>query len=219
MFHRLLKHVECPTDSTFTKPTKILKEITEFNPCNIDNLSLISINIRSIRKNFNLLLLFLKSIKIPISIISICETWLYDGEEQLFNISGYNQYFVNRSNNSRSGGLIVYVANHLHSFPMDNLSMIHQFFDSLFIKVFIGNKAHIFGSVYRSTSNSLTSFIQSFKVVILDNLPMNLSTICGGFNLNLLNAPSHSGATGGSFRQNLISPLGSVDYFFNNMDP
>ena len=76
---------------------------------------------------------------------------------------------------------------------MDNLSMIHQFFDSLFIKVFIGNKAHIFGSVYRSPSNSLTSFIQSFKEVILDNLPMNLSTICGDFNLNLLNAPSVSG--------------------------
>ena len=189
----LLEHAECLSHSQFSRPNVILREIKTLSPNPRDILSLISLNIRSIRKNFNLLLLLLRSLKHPLSIIALCETFLNDGEEELFAIDGYTMYHLNRINNSRSGGLMIYVNDSLTSFLHVSLTMANEFFESIFVSLKIKKQDHTFGLIYRSPSLSIPQFVNSFNVNILSHLSCERTTICGDFNINLFNSPSTSG--------------------------
>ena len=194
MQNTLLDFAECPSHSKFLPINAVHKELkSSLDPDPGNLLSILSMNIRSLRKNFNLLLLLLKSLKQPISIIALCETFLVDGEEELFPIPGYTAYFLNRQNISRSGGLMIYVSETLISTKLEQLSMLNEFFDSLFIKLTIKNQTHTFGLTYRSPSISIPQFTENFDELILKKLSKERVTICGGININLLNRPSSSG--------------------------
>ena len=194
MSNTLLDYTECPSHSELLPINAIQKEIKlSLDPDPGNLLSVLSMNIRSVRKNFNLLLLLLKSLKQPISIIALCETFLVDGEEELFSIPGYTTYVLNRQNISRSGGLLIYVSETLISTKLEQLTMLNEFFDSLFINITIKNQTHTFGLTYRSPSISIPQFTDKFDELILNKISKERVTICGDFNLNLLNKPTSSG--------------------------
>lgn len=73
----------------------------------LNNLRIVHINARSIRKNMTEVEAFLK-IKKRIDIVMIGETWLYSEEEQFFNITGFTASFVSQ-NASRGGGSAIYI--------------------------------------------------------------------------------------------------------------
>ena len=169
--NRLIDYTECIADSVLMAPNMLPKQLKKFEPNQDNILSFLSLNIRSLRKNFNLLVAFLESLKLRISVIAVCETFLYDGEEELFQIPGYKMYAINRTKNNRSGGVAVYVMESLDSTLMESISLIHTHFDSLFIKITIKKQSHIFGTIYRSPSESLSGFIDDLEDKILDKLP------------------------------------------------
>ena len=71
-----------------------------------NNLSLLSLNIRSIVKHFDDLKIFLQSIDIEFDFIILTETWLNDNNKDLYNLSGYKGYHYIR--NGRAGGVSIY---------------------------------------------------------------------------------------------------------------
>ena len=189
----LLDQVECSASSCFISPSKVQKELQTFNPSLKDVFSILSINIRSIRKNFNLLLLLLQSIKHKYSIITLCETWLFEGEEEMYHIPGYKMYSISRAHTNRSGGLIIYASDNLNTSPFESATFINESFDSLFIKIIIKNQEHSLGVIYRSPSVRISNFINHLDNMLLNKLPDDHTTICGDFNLNLLSPPSQTG--------------------------
>lgn len=71
-------------------------------------LSCICLNIRSLRKNFNSLLVATKDLLGKVDFILLVETNITDSESKLYGIPGYNFEFINR-NKKQGGGIGVYI--------------------------------------------------------------------------------------------------------------
>ena len=68
--------------------------------------SLLSLNIRSLRRNFSSLISFLTTFLLKFNLIILVETWLTKDIDNIFNISGYRQ--VNLYRNKNGGGIKVF---------------------------------------------------------------------------------------------------------------
>lgn len=73
-----------------------------------NKLNIIHLNIRSLNKNFNELLIYLEQFNVEnIDIIVLSETWRVDSVSN-FNISNFNLCY-NESQNNQNDGLMVYL--------------------------------------------------------------------------------------------------------------
>ena len=70
-------------------------------------LSVININCRSLKKNFDNIVMYLNTFAFSFDILLFCETWLRDSECSLFSIPGYTGHFVCRQDRI-GGGVAIY---------------------------------------------------------------------------------------------------------------
>ena len=166
----LLEFLDDIVESTAISPSQLSGEVKKLNINTVDNLPILSINIRGLKSNFNLLLLFIQSLKIRISIIALCETWLSENDESLFSIPGYTRYNINRS--TRGGGLMMFVSDNVISDIVTNMTLINDIFESLCVKLIIKNNAHYVDLIYRIRSSSLDLFVDEIDRVILQSIPL-----------------------------------------------
>ena len=97
-------------------PSAIVQKI----PINNRNqFSIININVRSLAKNFTLLLSLLKISKMQYTIIVLTETWLKDSDDTLFNIPGYEHISINRRASETGGGLRLYYNTSINFIAID----------------------------------------------------------------------------------------------------
>ena len=73
----------------------------------VNDLRIIHFNIRSLRKNFDNLLLFLSSFSLDFHIICLSEIFIYENEQIYFPIPGY--IFLGNFRASKQGGAGIYV--------------------------------------------------------------------------------------------------------------
>lgn len=150
------------------------------------SLSVLTVNVNSISANFNYLLAFLEKIKINFSIICITEIWLSKDTDIGFNLPGYNSHAV--YNSTRRGGIKIYIKNNLSFSILKNLTLLNDFFQSVFIRIPLPNKKPlVFGGIYRSPSASKLEFNNSFSNLILNKIGHKYCIMAGDFNMNLLN--------------------------------
>lgn len=73
------------------------------------------LNIRSLRKNFDLLLCNIHEIRYKIDVIILSETQIFEDEVGQFKIPGYNTFF-NCNQDYRAGGIIIYIKDHIKAY-------------------------------------------------------------------------------------------------------
>ena len=73
----------------------------------VKGVSILNINIRSLRKNFSKLNLFLESIDHKFDLICLTETFIYDNETLFFTLNNY--VFVGKTRETRGGGVGIFV--------------------------------------------------------------------------------------------------------------
>src|SRR6266576_6414542 len=77
-----------------------------------NKLCVITLNIRSLRKNYDEFILYLKNEKLSPDIIILTESWIREDEKNLFTIARYD-LFVVENLRGRSGGVAIYSKNEL----------------------------------------------------------------------------------------------------------
>ena len=89
---------------------KEYSNINELNTAlnNIDNLTILHLNIRSLNANFNLLETFLESLKIKPKVLICTESWILQ-HYQLFNLQGYKMYY-NFGKLNKADGVVMYIS-------------------------------------------------------------------------------------------------------------
>ena len=124
----------------------------------INRFSLLSFNIRSVRKNFTSFLSFLSTLIIKPSIIVLVKTWLNADNNHIYSITGYNELSLHRNKNG--GGITIYIDDKFQSFVIKNLTFINNNIEVLttFV-VYLSVKFYIC-SIYRPPSSSIVSFIE-----------------------------------------------------------
>ena len=151
-----------------------------------NQLSCLSVNIRSIRKNFNSLKSFLLFVRFKFTFIILTEVWLDDIINKGFDLPGYNS--VNQFRNSNGGGIKVFYHESLGIKVLSQFTGIFPTHEALTIKASIPSIGDIFVvGIYRPPNLSINSFNQYLQ----NNLPYFNNKKCliaGDLNIDMLKA-------------------------------
>ena len=153
------------------------------------NISIIHVNIRSLRANFTKLKILLASLSHPFDIIIVTETWLTNDTCNLFQLHNYN--FISQNRERRGGGVGMFIRNHIQYDILNDFTMSKvNSHDSLFIKVYGNTNSQLtIGGIYRPPSGDLNTFLNLYLSQCLEHNQGKI-LIGGDFNINLLNYDS-----------------------------
>lgn len=143
--------------------------------------SIVHINIRSIRKNFDqLLLFFVEKQKWP-SIIILSEVWAFDEEIEHYNISGYAT--MKKCNQDyRSGGVVIYYKQEIRVKQLENNFRSADVISGTFE---LGNTAIQIVGIYRLQRHSPSVFNNELRLFLARQRAQNLAVI-GDVNIDIL---------------------------------
>lgn len=149
---------------------------------NSSNLNIVHVNIRSLRANFEQLLLYFQNRNFWPEIIVLSEIWVYDSEINFYKIYGYNSF--SKCNNSyRSGGVVIYYRENLTCRKRD---ITFKTADVVQLILSFGTIAINIVGLYRIQKFQVNNFIDELSI-LLDNVKSN-TLIIGDVNLNLLSS-------------------------------
>jgi len=150
------------------------------------NVSVLCVNIRSMRKNFKLLELFLDSVKIRFGLIIITETWLTSSIDFSFCLPGYKCLSIYP--NSNGGGIKVYHRDHYTVKLCEELTCVDELLELLSFSVVSTSQNVLFCCVYRPPSGDISTFNDIFFDKLFNvRVPSEKIFLCGDFNINLFN--------------------------------
>lgn len=143
-------------------------------------------NNRSLRKNVNLFLAELNSIKNNVHCIVLSEIWIKEDEINLFKIDGFN-IFARCNDTYRAGGVVCYVSEEAN---VSQVIVEMATADALILHVKIKHIYFNIFSIYRLQSFSEVIFINELSDA-LDKLRNN-TIFVGDANINLLNSSQNN---------------------------
>ena len=174
----------------------------------LDYLNLVQVNARSLNKNYDNLITFLKTLpKLP-DILCISETWLKPNTAPFHEINGFKSYHTHRPDGY--GGVAIYVNSNISSVPLNDYCICNDNVELCTVEIKINSSSYIISSLYRPHSKHLK--VNEFTV-FMDNLLSqsiftdNNSIISGDFNINLLEHSTNSPTN------NFLTTMQSLNYF------
>ena len=122
------------------------------------DLTILSLNIASMRAHFEELIIFLEKLNQLPDILTLCEVRVEEENEKFYEIKGYQKPFTQFRKDNKPGGLMIYVSNKLVCKKLTQFLLPSA--ESLFIEVFrngstgttSNNKKLIIGNIYRHPS-------------------------------------------------------------------
>ena len=147
-------------------------------------LSVLSVNVRSIKGKFNEILSCLSSLKGKITFIIITETWLNEDCDSLFEIDGYKSCSIYR-NGCQGGGIKLFYLEHINIQIVDEFTSISGPCESLFVTATVPGygRLGILG-IYRPPNRPIRDFL-SYMETFLSNYGRSSCILIGDFNLNI----------------------------------
>ena len=157
----------------------------------VDDLSILALNIRSLRGKFLEFISHLNLLKNKFTFIVLTESWLREGDAKFFEIDGYQVFSVHRQDRS-GGGILVYCLNSLKATIMPQISGIFDTCESLFIQVVVPGvgKMHV-GGIYRPPERPVPQFIGAMDS-FLSFIGCAKAVITGDFNIDIDNPNSNN---------------------------
>lgn len=144
-------------------------------------LNIIHLNIRSLNKNFDNLLILLESLKIKFDLIVLSETWKINNLEN-FNIEGYDIFYSEGSHN-QNDGLVMYVSKNINP----KFTTV-KFSENTFVKLALEKNNLLFNvvAVYRLPSTNSKNFLHELQNVLSQIKQKNATNIfLGDINIDL----------------------------------
>jgi ASC-1-like (ASCH) protein len=164
----------------------------QINNENLNNFSMMHLNIRSIINKFDSFKQLIYSLNKPFQIIGLTETWLKETNEDLFKLENYDFVNVNRTTKS-GGGVGIYIANELkYKIRFDLNTSTENIIESVFIEIITAvGKNIIVGVIYRPPNNKFDSFETKMNQILgkIDK-ENKLCYLMGDFNIDLLKSES-----------------------------
>ena len=177
--------------------------IRYFSP-RLKEFSLAHFNIRSANRNFDNLKLLLANLNYSPSVIGLTETWFSDIPNPMHYLPNYEVVTNNRVDRV-GGGVALYIDKKYNFSIIQNLTVLNNTMETLFIEIDIAkNKNIVIGVIYRPPQSNPRDFITHIQEM-LSFLTQNENPcfILGDFNINLLN--SHSNPIPQEFLEALLS--------------
>ena len=166
----------CPPNCTYADVDSLYPFICSFS------LSILMLNIRSEKKNFNDSLAKFYNCVNLFPFIVFTETWLTVDRDISFNMPGF--YSLDLYRNQYGGGLKLYIKNCFKAKVLNNFTVLNDLFEILTVELFFGNCKYFLMLVYHPPSSSPTrnlefvNLLTSYLKCVLDfNSPVVLQGI------------------------------------------
>ena len=174
-----------------------------FTGYNSTELSIIHLNVRSLAANGLDFVTYLETLKLRFKIICLTETWAHDSSLD-FLFPDYVGFHNHRHSDRRGGGVSVYVHRTMTAEYCNDLNLMNDSIETVFIKASKADKTIVVGSCYRPPNSSVDTFLANLTEKLHSvNLTQTNFILCGDFNLNLLNI--HSNASSADFYDTMYS--------------
>lgn len=164
------------------------------NNRNSNRLSLLHFNVRSMHANFDNLSIFVDSFRSHHPIIGVSETWLSSEQDKnIFSLPGYN-FITNNRHGKRGGGVGLYIPSQLEFQVRQELSVMTDNLETLFVQVFLPERRNIVvGIIYRPPQGNLGLVTDDLHDLLSVPFLNNKSVfLMGDFNVNLLQCESNN---------------------------
>lgn len=126
-----------------------------------DVFSVLSMNIRSVASNLQVLIDQCLLEENNIDIMGFSETRLDNNIENLYKLKGYNMFAMNRDR--KGGGVCLYVSSILNSCIIKECCLMEQFLECVCVEVNSGKDTNLFASVYRPPKGNMQDFFNALK--------------------------------------------------------
>lgn len=149
----------------------------------INNFNIVHLNIRSLNKNYDELLLLLNSMNLnTILVIILSEVWNITDLSN-YDIPGYSTYYDGGSFNQNDGVVIYVKDNYTYNIKTHNFTQTS--YSSLTIKI-ADQKIGVL-AIYRPPSTDTQTFISELDNMLKINNNNDINIMIGDINLNILN--------------------------------
>jgi hypothetical protein len=157
-----------------------------------NQLSILHHNNRGIPHNFADLSLYLSSLSCSFDVIGITETWLEPHNVDSYKLPGYKSESLIRNSRVR-GGVSIFLRESLRYHVRQDLCIMNDFMEGVFIEVTSLNRRTIFAVIYRPPGTDLRAFNETFAEILEQiRSESKLCYIMGDFNVDLLKISSHA---------------------------
>lgn len=148
-------------------------------------LDFVSLNVRSLRANFDELLMYIENKEIKFDVLGITESWIRKEESFAFQIPGYKMIVQERAT-GQGGGVVLYVKDSLQC----NTSEIEsEQFNGIQFSISDKNNYTVSGLlIYRFCRTSIPQFLTSLED-LYESLPGH-AVIFGDMNINIIPPPT-----------------------------
>ena len=132
---------------------------------------------------------YMSNINHTFSVIGFTETWLKPSNIETFGITGYNHVGLTRQN-GKGGGVSLFISEDIVFSELQELSMVQDHIECIFIKIIIRGHTYFIRLVYRPPNSNITEFSNAMHL-ILDKIASKPCYIMGNYNLDLLKREIH----------------------------
>ena len=126
--------------------------------------SILSLNIRSCRKNFGCFVSFLSELMFRFTIVVLLETWLIEDSDYGFDLGGYKQ--INLYRNNFGGGIKVFYDEKYEVQVLEDLTFVGNSIEILTFIIKGFSFRYLISFVYRSPLSSPTLFNDIFLTIL-----------------------------------------------------
>lgn len=158
----------------------VVNDLSNLN-LNNNSITILHQNIRSLRKNFDLLVANLSAFPKQPDFIFLSEIWIFSNEVENFSINGYNFYAVPNDNYS-AGGVGVFIKS---DFNCRSVSCGLSSADAMKVTFALEKDVYTIYCFYRLHSHPVCTFLDELNVLLTREKCKNLLLV-GDFNLDLL---------------------------------
>ena len=156
-------------------------------------LNVLHINIRSLHKNFDNLISFVKCLPKPPDIIAISETWLKESTQHLYQLDGYEAHHIYRTTREH-GGISFFINSDYHAEFIQQYSFVNDDIEICTIKLKSTIPNYVFSAIYRPNSKHVA--VEEFSNILNEILSQDLfksnnTVLLGDLNINLLEHATH----------------------------
>ena len=146
-------------------------------------ISILHLNIRSIKKNFNEFLAFIESYGLVYcDVIILGEAWNVENPKY-FNIPGYQTHY-NESKINKNDGVFIYVRSNLNA-DVKHIKLINTNLTISKISFTVDRVTYGINALYRSPSNNFELFLEDLESFFMGGLSAQTEVFIGDINVDL----------------------------------
>lgn len=185
MFNNIINNLDHITNDLTIQTVKTNRDIIFKSSNSLKSVYVVHQNIRSLRRNFNLLISHIDAFENLPDMIFVSEIWIFSCEIDDYKLQNYN-FYANSNDSYCAGGVGVFVRD-MYECEVKRCSLPSA--DIIKISCSICNEMFDFICVYRLQSLSIQVFIEEFSTYLRNVRAGNL-ILLGDFNIDLLDSNS-----------------------------